>query len=140
MNEINIKSMLKISFGIFGLFILILAGLGAWQTTQISNHTETLYNHPLVVRRAIDNIYIETNNINIYVRDLIINEEPEKNKSSLASISISEHNIENEISIIHERYLGDKQDITNIEIALKTWENEISRVQRLVEEGKRQEV
>lgn len=117
MKHINIKSKLIISFVTLTTFIVILSFLSVFIIKQINNENANLYNHPFIVTNAIKDIEIDIRYLSSLMPVLI--DETEKDDFDLNVLLVRdlEEEIENKIDILQVKYLGELNDVEELEAA-----------------------
>ena len=93
------------------LFVFLLGAETYWQSHQLHNQNVTIYEHPLQVRRALDNIKNETLNMSLNIRNLILAENDQDKAAAIESIERSEASAELNFITLRERYLGPQEDV-----------------------------
>ena len=71
-NNIKIGTKLKLGFAITLFFVVVLGAVSYYQSEQIHQQAETMYNHPLKVRRAIGILNADILNILVKMKDLLL--------------------------------------------------------------------
>ncbi len=123
----RIKLQLIFTFSIL-LFIIGILGINViFQTNILHKQTETMYNHPLQIRRAISTLEKDLLNIELTMKSIEL-------KSSILEakkvVEVSGASINNQFEILDVFYLGDKKDVTYIKDQYYEWivyQNEVIR-------------
>lgn len=132
--NIRVSHQMSTGFAIILLIIIVLGVFSSYQLGTIHSQTEVMYNHPLQVRRAISTLELELTNINLGMRDLI--NQPEKYMDAKMIIESSKAEIENQMGILDEFYLGPIEDVENIKESYYQWVSIQDQVIRMVEDEK----
>jgi signal transduction histidine kinase/DNA-binding response OmpR family regulator len=142
MNFKNLKvgTQLKIGMGII-IFLVIILGITAYYQTKILHkQTETLYNHPLQVRRALGILNSDVLQMNRLAKDFIITENKEEIAAIVSKINIHKENAYKQLDILYEKYLGNKSDIDSVKIAFIALNSMREDNIRLLYDGNKAEV
>ncbi|MDA3837821.1 MAG: response regulator [Candidatus Delongbacteria bacterium] len=119
--NLKIETQLKFGF-IFIFFLVIVLGTVSYiQTEEIHLQTEKMYNHPINVRRAIGDITKQIMSMRIQIKDLFVVEDDRNRQNILTEMPVSQFNVEKEIEILKQWYLGPQTDIDNLSIEFKKW-------------------
>lgn len=113
----------QLSLGIFFLMLLLLllGGLAWEQVHKLWSTTHQLYNHPLQVRTALDQIRADVLGIHRGMKDVIILNNPQASERIVQEMERAETDVHRMFSILHERYLGPREDVVNAEAHFATW-------------------
>ncbi len=142
MNFKNLKvgTQLKMGMGIILFLVLILGCVAYYQTGILHNQTETMYNHPLQVRRALGVLNADVLQMNRLAKDFIITENKEEIAAIVSKINIHKESAFKQLDIIYEKYLGNKSDIDSVKIAFITLNSMRDDNIRLLYDGNKAEV
>jgi len=106
------------------LVLVIILGLTAYrQTSLLSKQTENMYEHPLQVRRSIDNLKLEISELRTELRNLILATTEEERHEAITEMEVSMLEIEIQFDILVEDYLGPSEDISDAYQAFVIWSN-----------------
>ncbi|MEI7941727.1 MAG: ATP-binding protein, partial [Candidatus Riflemargulisbacteria bacterium] len=120
LNNLNISTQLKIGLTIIIIFVLMLSMLSYLQTQRIYRQIEIMYNHPLQVRAAVNEITAAVYSIHLKIKDLTVmilldeKENIQKNKDALALEELN-NKIINDIKLLRKLYLGPQKDVDSFE-------------------------
>jgi signal transduction histidine kinase/CheY-like chemotaxis protein/HAMP domain-containing protein len=141
---VNLKN-IPIHFLLKLCLLGVLLGSSILGTISLSYHQalwekyDTLYHHPLMVRRSIDEIKLDVLNIQLIEKDTYFD--------SLASIELSYHKIEelenkieNHFKILKDRYLGPPEDIETAYLHFTKFKQDHSEFHEKLIQGNRTEV
>ncbi|NVN93919.1 MAG: response regulator [Bacteroidetes bacterium] len=132
----KIGTQLKIGFTIMIFFVIVLGIISFLQTDKIQEQTETLYNHPLQVRRAIDAFRSDIFTIQRDMNDLFLTVDEKENAYDFNQIEISKANAFEQIDILYSRYLGQKIEIDYLKETFIIWNSKCEETIRLFRNGK----
>lgn len=130
--DFKIGTWLLLSFSIILTLVVIIGAVAYSQTNLLQNQVETLYGHPLKVRRALDNLKLDIVKQRITTRNLIINDDVDAQQEELAQAAVLQADIEVQFDTIRELYLGPLSDVTDAYEAYVVWnavrEGSVSKV------------
>lgn len=121
LRDIKIALLVKLGFGILLFFVILLGVISYLQTDKIHQQTEIMYNHPLIVRRAIDTLTINVLNMRMASKELIfaVTDQERHDANQLYILSVA--NVLNQYKLLHEAYLGPQTDVEEAFMAFKMW-------------------
>lgn len=119
--DMRIGTWLFISFTIILTFVLALGLIAYSQTQQLQQQVETMYLHPLKVRRAIDHLELDISELRVGLRDLILAETDTEEQDAIQGMVITNLGIENHFDTIEELYLGPSTDVEEVYKAFIIW-------------------
>ena len=142
MNYKNLKvgTQLKIGMSIIIFLVIILGFAAYYQTDILHKQTETLYNHPMQVRRALGVLNADVLQMNRLAKDFIITDNKEEIAAIVSKINIHKENAYKQLDILYESYLGNKSDIDSVKIAFITLNSMRDDNIRLLYDGNKAEV
>ncbi|MCX5971448.1 MAG: ATP-binding protein, partial [Coprothermobacterota bacterium] len=135
LKDIGIGTQLKIGLGIILLFVVLLSAVAWWQTDQLWLETQGLYDHPLMVRRAVGELKADALIIHGGVKDLILAKNEPERQQALLTMDASEANSERQFALLFDRYLGPAGDIEASQEAFFQWKTIRNETLRLLREG-----
>ncbi len=119
------------------LAIVLLVGSAAYvQSRMVQKQTETLYSHPLVVRRAIGEVQRDILSLHREMKDLLFKASINAAHQDRIEIEKHEANLSEQIEILYAHYLGPKKDVDDLKELLVEWRAIRNRTLRLADEGK----
>ncbi|MHB1154340.1 MAG: MCP four helix bundle domain-containing protein, partial [Eubacteriales bacterium] len=121
MKNIKIGIQLRIAFAIIMLLILIMGIITYLQTNSLHQQTDIMYNHPLQVRRAIGHLNSDILSMQLAMRNLILADNDEENKTALQLMGVSDVSAEKQFNIIREQFLGPLDDVETAYQAYISW-------------------
>lgn len=131
----KIGSWLIVGFTIILSFVVVIGLTSYNQANQLAEQTETMYNHPLVVRRSIDNIQLGTADLMLEFRNLILAEDQSAIDRATLNMQLAQLQIENEFKVLEDRYLGPIDDVNDAYEAYIVWMNQREINIELFEDG-----
>jgi signal transduction histidine kinase/CheY-like chemotaxis protein/HAMP domain-containing protein len=123
MNIKNIKIGTQLKFGFAALlfFVIVLGVISYQQTYEIHLQTETMYDHPLKVRRAIGSLEIDILSMRLSTRDLMLAKSEQEKQSALHLMEISAADAQKQFNILYDQYLGPRSDIDEAHNSFINW-------------------
>ncbi len=140
MKNLKIGTQLIIGFTALILFVIILGTAAYLQTNKIQKQTEEIYNHPLIVKNAINDIQNDILSMRLSTRDLLLAKNAQENQNTLEVMEIAKANALQGFNILYQQYLGPKADIDNAYNAFITWETNRQENTRLALSGEIEKV
>jgi len=136
--NIKIGTRLILGNSIILFFIVLLGGMAYLQTNQISQNTEDLYNHPLIVGRAVRDINIGILLINRSLKDIVLhkNLNQDQVQELIHSIDTREAEVYKLFDIVKEEYLGGRIQIDSVYKRINAWKALRDKVIFLRQSGK----
>jgi len=139
MKNLKIGTQIQLAFAAILFFVIIIAMVSYWQSGQIHQQTDTMYNHPVKVRRAIGALSTDIQSIRVNMMELVISSEDKEIASCLNQIEILKANTFDETDNIYDSYLGPRQDVDSLKQALIIWDSVRDETIRLFRAGKTRE-
>ena len=126
--DLKISTQLKIGFAAILFFVIILGTISYVQSNELHTHMETIHEHPLMVRRAIDQLRIDILSMRLATRDLMLANTTHEKQNAIQEMELAAAEAHQQFDILEERYLGPRSDIDEVSKAserkitkLKTW-------------------
>ena len=137
----NMKISIKLSLGFaIILFFVLLIGAAAYvQADRLFQQTETMYNHPLQGRRAIDFLKIDVSDMRINMRDLLLSSNDQEEINAIQAIELASLDADKQFEIIKTQYLGPQSDIDELYQNYTIWKTAHDKNIDLVLSGEREE-
>ena len=135
LKDIRIGTQLKIGLGIILLFVVLLGAVAWWQTDQLWQETQGLYDHPLMVRRAVGELKADALIIHRGMKDMILAKNEPGRQQALLTMDASEADSERQFALLFDRYLGPAGDIEAAQEAFLQWKTIRNETLRLLREG-----
>lgn len=133
----DIKISRQINFGLLMIFLLLLVfGVSSiYNSNKLWQNTKSLYDNPLTVQRAIGAIESDVLNIRILMKEIVLSEGKTDIENNISHIDEYEKDINKQINILYDRYLGPKTDIELTSSAIMHWKPIRDETIRLVHDG-----
>lgn len=123
MSNLKIRTQLILGFGALVLFVIALGFNSYHQSNQIHLQTETMYNHPLQVRRGIGHLTANIYKIRVNMKNLFLTPHKTDQDASLISLDVLDDITFNLIENLRDRYLGPVADIDSLEYEFVKWKS-----------------
>lgn len=122
LKNLKISAQLFIGFGSMFLFVVALSVISYIHSNLINSQTETMYNHPFQVQRAIGTLEKDIYQMRLSTRNLMIYTSAKQQRIEVDAIDNAAADVIKQFEIIQEKYLGDKAEFTNAYNAFVKWE------------------
>ncbi len=123
LKNLKIGSQMRIGLGIIMFFVIILGALAFYQADKLWDETEGLYNHPLIVRRAIGELTAEILSAENSTKELLLADNDKEREVIIQQMDLSENSAAKKFTTLYERYLGPKNDVITAENAFIQWKS-----------------
>ena len=140
LKNLKIAKQIYIWLGLIFLIVAILASTSVLFMNALWENTSKLYMHPLTVRRAVGAIEVNVLLIHRDMRLLPFEDDQQKIEKIFIEIAAYETDINRQLDVLYDRYLGPKGDIDELADALAQWETIRSETVRLFRAGQIEEV
>jgi CHASE3 domain sensor protein len=121
LKDLNIGTQLKVGLGVILLFVVALGGVAFRQTNAIWRETQSMYEHPLQVRRAIGALDSDILAMRLEFRNLFLAENDQDRQAALQASAVRQADAERQFQILFDRYLGPRTDIEDTHDAFVRW-------------------
>ena len=136
LSDLRIVTQLGISFGIIFILFLIL-GVNSWlQSNQLAQQTSDLYEHPLVVRRAISDLKIDVRSMRLELLNILQSDSDSEKQDALTNMALYQADAANNFELLKDHYLGPKSDIEESQLVYLRWISLIEQFKGMVRAGK----
>jgi len=139
LKNLKIATQLKIGFATMLFFVIVLGIVSYLQADKIHLQTETMYNHPLIVRRAIGMLRADLLSIRNNMKDIFLGSDNKEIAFSLNQIETEKTNAFEQIDQIYKSYLGSPIDVDSLKQAFIIYNSVREESVRLFRAGKTQE-
>ena len=134
--DLKIGTQLRLGLGAMLALVLVLGAVAWVQTDRLWLQTESLYAHPLQVRRAVGDIQAQVLTMQRSMLELCLAESEPERDTLRQTLDVCEASIHRDFDIIHTRFLGPPTTIAHAELAFTQWKAIRDETHRLVREGK----
>jgi signal transduction histidine kinase/DNA-binding response OmpR family regulator/HAMP domain-containing protein len=136
LNDRMIGTQLSLGLGVILLFVVVI-GVSAWiQTNELHLQTRELYDHSLIVSRALGRLEADVESMSLHVRDLFLAEDHSQFEASQQMLEIKNSEAGRLFPILYDRHLGPRNDIVTLEEAFLRWKVLRDETIRMLQAGK----
>lgn len=121
LRNIKIGTQLFVGFTVILLFFMTLGVVSYNQTKALHLQTETMYTHPLQVRRALGELKGDILKIELGLRDLALAKNDDDTQTAIQLIELSSEDAKAQLSLVREQYLGLPEDVNEMSQAYYSW-------------------
>jgi len=119
--NLSIGNQLFIGFSAIVVAVLLLGLVAYNQGKILHTQTSSLYNHPLVVRRAISEVELGITKMRLATRDFMLASTATERDKAMQDVVVAEESVESNFDVIYNAYLGPKEDLDQAYLAYKVW-------------------
>jgi signal transduction histidine kinase/DNA-binding response OmpR family regulator len=139
-HDLKISTRLYLALSVILALVALLAFEAVTQTSALWEQTQTMYDHPLQVRRAVGAFKTEVTAMHRDMRGLMLAAGNARETAALlAQIEVSKIDAFRQLDILEARYLGPAADITTLRAEFVEWNTIREETLRLLRAGKVQE-
>lgn len=135
LENLKIGKQINIYLGAVLLIVVLLLGSSLFNINSLWLNTEDLYDHPLQVRGAVGEIKGDVLLIHREMRQLPIERNQQEIDILLNNIVVYEDQMQRQIDILYDRYLGPKENIDDLVNDLSSWKTIRNETIRLIQSG-----
>jgi len=121
LKDLKIGKQLILGFAVMLIFVVVLGLVSNRQADQIHRQTESIYNRPLQLKRAVSNIKIDILNMRLATRDLMVATTEDEKQSAIQLMEFAEADVPLQFDILAKKYMGPKKDIDQAYKAFLNW-------------------
>ena len=136
LKNLKIGTQLRISFAAMLFFVIVLGVVSYLQSGKIHLQTETMYNHPLLVRRAVGMFHSDILGIHRDMKDLFLPANKEEIALDLSRIETGKADAFEKIDILYSQYMGPRTDVDSLKHAFIILNSMCEETIRLFQAGK----
>ncbi|MFZ4724907.1 MAG: response regulator [Paludibacter sp.] len=138
--DLKIGTQLMIGFCTILILVATLGIVSYIQANKIHQQTDTIYNHPLKVRRAIGALEADILKMRLSTRDLMLADDAKERQASIELMQIAELDAIEQFKIINDLYLGPHIDVDEAQKAFIIWKVARDENTKLALSGRLEEV
>ncbi len=138
--SINFSTQLKLGFTMMLILVGTLGLISYIQTKEIHEQTENLYEHPLMMRRAIGELTADILQMRIYMRGLPLAKDDKEIQDIIEKVSIYDASTKVQIDTMYSRYLGPTYHIDSLVKTLIEYRANREETIRYLRAGNKDEV
>jgi signal transduction histidine kinase/HAMP domain-containing protein len=133
----NLKTgtQIKLYFIVFLGLVLLLGLIAYKQTNQINDQNEIMYQHPLVVRRAISEFKINTISIQNNLKNWMLADQKHLPSFFVAQNELYKSATFKDLETLYSRFLGPTADIDSLKTAFIQWNAKNDEIIQLLQTG-----
>ncbi|MCX6089474.1 MAG: response regulator [Candidatus Atribacteria bacterium] len=136
LKDLKIGTQLGLGLGLI-LGLVVFLAIMAWvQTEELWLQTKGLYDHPLLVRRAVGELETDILSMHRDMMNLILAKNEQERQSVIPGIDTSEADAFQQFDLLYDRYLGDRKDIDDARNDFVQWKSIREETIRLLRAGK----
>ncbi len=136
LNNVKISTQLRVGFVAMMLLVAVLGFISYEQTNRIALQAEMMYNHPMLVRRAVGDLKFNITAIHREMKDLFLPEGDSRMPTIINKIELHRSSAFDQIDILYQWYLGPRSDIDTLKQNFIVWNAMREETIRLIREGK----
>jgi PAS domain S-box-containing protein len=121
LKNLKIEAQLRIGFAVLLIFVIVLGAVSYMQTDDIHDQTETMYSHPLKVRRAIGSLETDIMAMRLSTRDLMMASTEYEKQVAIEAMEVAAANANIQFSLLRECYLGPPENVEDAFNAFIIW-------------------
>ncbi|MBF0588238.1 MAG: methyl-accepting chemotaxis protein [Magnetococcales bacterium] len=139
MRNMKIGTRLSLGFSLLVLLMMVVGGVAINNVGNLSSFTAKLYKHPYAVSTAM--LRIDGNIVRMHrsMKDVALSKSDAGMANAQQTVAKYEAKVFDDLKIVHERFLGDKSDVNELERLLKEWKPIRDEVIALMRDGKRED-
>ncbi|MDD4638093.1 MAG: MCP four helix bundle domain-containing protein, partial [Bacteroidales bacterium] len=120
--DFKIVLKLQLGFAILLLFVFVLGIVSYFQTRMVYQQTENLYNHPMLVTRAVAKLNEDILHMRLGTRNLMLSVNKTEQQEAIRYIEVHGADALLQFDVIRAQYLGPKEDVEEAYKAFISWE------------------
>ncbi len=138
MNFKNLKIANQILTAVLFIFIsvLFLGGISWYQASTLWKQTQNIYDHPLMVRRALSGLEADVITMDRNMKKFVLEKETAKRQNILLNINETKADVNQRFKVISAKFLGPQANIQKIEKEVYKWNIIMDEIIDLVRQGK----
>ncbi len=121
--HMKIGLQLLLGFSLVIAFVLILAMVSFSQSTQLHHQTQILYNHPLVVRRAIGKLETDIAMARMALLQMTLAYDESERLAAYQTMELAMADADAQFKILETNYLGSADDVKATHEAFIRWQS-----------------
>lgn len=140
LENFKIAKQINIYLGAIFIIVVILLSSSLFYMNILWNNTADLYDHPLTVRRAVNEIQVDVLLIHRDMRQLPFEDSEQEINQIISNSNNYDAEINRQIDILYDGYLGPEENIEKLESELSKWKTIRTETVRLLRAGQIEEV
>ena len=119
--SLTVGTQLRLGLGVILILVVLLGGVAWQQADSLWQKTQMLYEHPLEVRRAVDQIALDILTMQRGLTDAVLAENDREIEQAEQIIDRHEADAHRQFTVLYDRYLGARSDIEAVERIFVEW-------------------
>lgn len=119
--NLKIGMQMAVGFAVVLALVIVLSTVSYTNTQSLYEQAQQLYQHPLQVRQAVNQLKIDVLNTRVGIRDLLLAPSEQVKESAARTIQSSLEEGEGQFDIIYNLYLGPVSDVDAAYSAYNDW-------------------
>jgi PAS domain S-box-containing protein len=119
--DLKISTQLKLGFAVLLLFVVVLGIVSHLMNDQIFQQTETMYNHPLQVRKAIGSLDSDILSMRLGTRDLMLAKSDQEKQDAVQLMELAAVDALRQFEMLRNQYLGSQSDVDEAFESFMKW-------------------
>ncbi len=117
----TIGQQMRLALGLFVALVAVLGALAWKQTDLLWAQTETIYNRPLKVRRAVDRLRIDVLEMRLEFRNLLLASTQQQKQKSIELAALHQADAERQFAVLEDLYSGPQIHVVEAHDAFTAW-------------------
>lgn len=138
--SINIATQLEIGFAVVLTLVILLGVVAYTQTQKLHQQTDTLFNHPFQVSKAVADVRTEIQKMELAYKNLTAANTVESVSLAMHEFELSTSASNRHFNVIFESFLGPKQDVDAAFEAFSKWKTTRSEQMKNFTKGASQQI
>ncbi len=139
LKHLKISFQLKLGFVAMLFFVIVMGIVSYIMCNEIQLQVETMYDHPLQVRRALGTLRADILTMQRDMKTLIGTSDDKERMSELEKLEVSKAVAAEQLTIIADKYLGPRADIEALKQNFIIWDSMCAESVRLIRSGNAKE-
>lgn len=135
-NRFKIGKRLIFSFSILLSFTIIVGTIAIYEMNKLAEISSNMYRHPLTVSNAVRDIKSNIIAIHRSMKDVALANSPAEISFAKDAVNRYEIRVYELFKVVHERFLGEKEQVIAAEKSFRAWKKIRDEVIQLSLEGK----
>ncbi len=137
LRNLKISTLLVIGFTIMLALVILTGVLSTIQNNELVQQTESMYNHPLKVRRAISFFRADVLMMHQSIKDMLLATTDNGITEANNTVQLSEANAYEQIEVFNQSYLGPREHIINLKEAFVKWNVFLDETTRMIQKDEK---
>lgn len=121
LRDMTIGQQMRLALGLFVALVAVLGAMAWKQTELLWVQTETIYNRPLKVRRAVDKLRIDVLEMRLGFRNLLLASTQQQKQKSIELVALHQADAERQFAVLEDLYSGPRIHFVEARDAFTAW-------------------